>query len=182
MLCANECIKILHCSTNIMTNIIIVYSSIFQITITMQPPQSLPIITQPPQSFKIVKIVEGKGNKMLTAIPAVWEKDGTMYWPKITQAKVNKLMKNHTPPNNGGTDGIVWSSTKAKVLEDGFATLNAAEKRLNVLLRETDSSSACENDDVIVSGKRSRKTIRSPSSTLKNYSDMLITSSGVSHI
>lgn len=131
---------------------------------------------RPPKSFKIVKTAEGTGkSKSLAVIPAEWEKEGVLYWPKMnSQAKTIKYIKCHMLPGTAAAnDTVKWINCPTKVLEDNIATYEAAGERMKLLLRADDSSaSSSENENVILQHRRVR-TSRETTSTSKNYSDLL---------
>lgn len=127
-----------------------------------------------PPSFKIVKTKEGKGDKALTIVPSIWEKDGTMYWPKLKIfSTIMKYIKSHLAPETGPTD-LVWMNCPAKVLERGIETHAEAEHKLKMLLRQDDSSAiASENENLILEHSRTRRRKKQSPIIEKDYSNML---------
>lgn len=111
---------------------------------------------EPPSTYKIVKTREGK-NRSLALIPASWEVDGVLSWPKLkSDTKVNNYIKNCIPP--GTTAGVEWIKCATKVVETNILSYDAGNTKLSALLKQQDSSSSTTDAEEMVSTKRRRTT------------------------
>lgn len=84
--------------------------------------------------FKIVQTTE-RGKPQLCIVPAAWEKNGTLYWPR---KKAEKLVI-----DGSSTPGDDWFEMTCIVKRTKFKTLAAAETELEEMLEcdDTDTPS-----------------------------------------
>lgn len=126
----------------------------------------LSILTSDPvvfcsMSFKIVRTVE-RGKPQLCIVPAQWESNGILKWPKKSAEKLAR--------NNNSTPTHDWTPISCMVKRRNLASYEAAEFELQTMLEHTDTEQ--EDDRVTLR----RPVERQQHVNLNSFADQLVSS------
>lgn len=112
-------------------------------------------------TFKIVRTIE-RGKPQLCIVPAQWENNGILKWPKKSAEKLAK--------NNDAIPTHDWTSINCMVKRRNLVSYEAAELELQTMLEHTDTEQ--EDDRVTLQ----RPVERQQQVNLNYFAEQLVSS------